>query len=110
MRRNHKGLEAVQLTPPGGMEQHNPGVSVVWATASVQETLHRDGKTRLLQLGQPSRVAWFLEGRPASRDEVLEAVEAVIAFYRPKVDAAGPAAARQLAEYSERMLALVPAP
>lgn len=108
MRRSHKGLEGVEITPPGGMAQHNPGVCVAWATPTFKPTLHRDGKTRLYELGEPTRVAWFCEGRPATRAEVLEALETVFADYRPKVQAAGPAAAQQFAAYQARVLALAP--
>jgi hypothetical protein len=108
MRRSHKGLEDVDLTPPGGMAQHNPGVCVVWATPTFKPTLHRDGKTHLYQLGPASRVAWYAEGRAATREEVLESLEAIFAEYRPKAQAAGPAALEQLAVYEARALALVP--
>ncbi|MBL8772024.1 MAG: hypothetical protein JNK30_11645 [Phenylobacterium sp.] len=110
MRRSHKGLEAAEVTPPGGMAEHNPGVCVVWATPAFRPTLHRDGKTRLYEIGDPTRVAWFREGRPATRAEVIEALDEVIDTYRPRVAAAGPAAAEQLARYTDRVLALAPAP
>ncbi|MFN9925388.1 MAG: hypothetical protein ACK53I_00440 [Phenylobacterium sp.] len=108
MRRSHKGLEAVELTPPGGMVQHNPGVCVVWATTDFKPTLHRDGKTRLFALGEPTRVAWYAEGRAATRSEVTDALEDIFADYRPKVAAAGPEAKEQFAAYQARILALAP--
>jgi hypothetical protein len=110
MRRNPKGLENVVLVEPGGTMQHSLDVSVVWATTSFTQTLHRDGRTLRFELGQPTRVSWFTEGRPASREEALASIEATAHRYRGLVEAGGQAAAKKLAEYRARVLALLPPP
>jgi len=108
MKRNHKGLESVELAAPANMLHHNPGLAVVWATSTFTQSLHADGRTWIFRLGQPTRVAWFKEGRAASRREVVASIESTVADYRALAERDGAAGARRLAEYRERALALVP--
>lgn len=59
---------------PEGM-RHNPGVAAIYVT---DQYYHQGG---LLRLGAPIRIAWFSEGRAATRDEV----EAGLTLGWPKV-------------------------
>lgn len=107
MRRNHKGLEGVTLTAPGNMLPQNGGLAVVWATSTFTQAPNSEGKTTF-SLGQPTQVAWFREGRPASREEVVAFIETTVGRFRTLVEQGGPPAAKRLAEYRERALALAP--
>lgn len=108
MRRNHKGLESANLTAPANMLEHNPGLSVVWAASSFTKSLHADGRTWVFRLGQPTQVAWFREGRRASRKEVVAVIDGIVASYRTLAEEGGAAGAARLADYRERIMALVP--
>lgn len=67
------GIEDKQVA--GIMSERNPGVSCMWVTKSAQLfNPGVGGKGWLFQLGPPVRTPWFREGRPATRDEVEEAV------------------------------------
>ena len=87
---------------------HSLDVSVVWATSSFTQKLHSDGKSVRFELGQPTRVAWFTQGRPASREEALASIQATVQRYRSLVEEGGPAAAKKVADFREQALALVP--
>lgn len=55
----------------------NPGVGGVWVTD--RYTLFKCGEASasgwLLEMGEPSRVEWYAEGRPATRDEVAASID-----------------------------------
>lgn len=87
---------------PGGiMIARNPGVTLVWVTDR-WETFDANGT--LFQFGPPARTLWFKERRPATRDEVLSAIEAGLPALeatldnKPEHDQARRALAYQVAE------------
>lgn len=61
--------------PIGGvMISRNPGVAMLWTTTSYSVVPdHRGGK--ILMMDEPVSVEWYHKGRPATRAEILEAVE-----------------------------------
>jgi hypothetical protein len=61
---------------PGLMLGRNPGVTALWTTESFKLTKVPNGV--LMSLGEPVDVDWMREGRTATRDEVLEAIESGI--------------------------------
>lgn len=70
-REGHKPPDTEQ--PPGIMLPRNPGVALVWTTRRYR--LKRDGDGGLLfDIGEPAEVAWYAEGRPATRGEVLDSI------------------------------------
>jgi hypothetical protein len=58
---------------PGTMIEHNPGVCAVWITREFEIASIAGG--RLIEMGEPTEVLWFHEGRPATRVEVLAAMD-----------------------------------
>ncbi|HTF61203.1 MAG TPA: hypothetical protein VK638_00680 [Edaphobacter sp.] len=50
----------------------NPGVAMLWFTRSYE--VFNTGKGPLLQMGAPTAVEWYCEGRKATREEVDESV------------------------------------
>lgn len=76
MRRREGGKPDGMIAPAGHMVKRNPGVSAVWSTKTVTPFRSPAGGDGLLfELGDPSSVAWFREGRPATRDEVVAALD-----------------------------------
>lgn len=54
--------------------KRNPGVAVIWITKSFK--LFRDGAGgTLISVGDPERVEWWSQGRPATREEVEHSIE-----------------------------------
>ena len=57
----------------GVMITRNPGVTLLWITRSYR--IVSDGKGgALFEVGDPERVEWYSQGRPATREEVEESV------------------------------------
>jgi hypothetical protein len=52
----------------------NPGVTLLWTTRTFDVFDDGNGKG-LISVGDPERVEWWAEGRPATREEVEHSVE-----------------------------------
>jgi hypothetical protein len=76
--RREAGLPDVPLVEaPGAMLMHNPGMSLLWWTSRVEA--FKVGRVKgshnlLFDIGDPLKVEWWTEGRPATRDEAEQAI------------------------------------
>jgi hypothetical protein len=63
--------------PPGDFIQRNPGVTAVWtARRGTWHPWSPEGSSGLLfYMGEPRRVAWYREGREATRDEIVASID-----------------------------------
>ena len=52
---------------------HNPSVALVWHTRSFEPFQANPGV--LMQIGDPTDVEWYCQGRVATREECLEAID-----------------------------------
>jgi len=75
--RRENDLPEGVANPVGTMIERNPGVSMVWLTRGYG-IIRDTSDTFLFEIGQPFEVLWFREGRPASREEVLSAIDSGI--------------------------------
>jgi len=75
MRRNEKDLPGTEETRQvaGIHIDRNPGVVCLWETMSYRP--FKAGPGVLFKLSDPIRTDWYCEGRPATRAEVLAAIE-----------------------------------
>jgi hypothetical protein len=83
--------------PPAGIPlARNPGVVCVWTTRRFHIVM--TGRGPLIRLSQPDPggVAWFREGRTATRDEVLEAIHTGLPELRKLAAGDGPDAIHAL--------------
>ena len=72
MRRNEKALTEEGYAA-GILIPRNPGVTALWITKRYR--LKHDEKGMILfDIGEPTNVIWYREGRPATRGEVLESM------------------------------------
>jgi hypothetical protein len=71
-RRDVKGYSLVDA--PGFALQRNPGVTLLWTTKTYSVFDDGHGKL-LLTFGEPTGVEWYAEGRPATRQEILQSIE-----------------------------------
>jgi hypothetical protein len=72
-RRRDEKFDALGTESAGFLIERNPGVNLVWTTLSYK-VVSDGNKGVLFQMGEPVDLAWFREGRTATRDEVLESV------------------------------------
>jgi hypothetical protein len=76
---SHPNMRRNEVDPPGGTVAgehlaHNPGAIAIWVTKSYKPMKVDEDGGVLFQLGDPTAVHWFHEGRKATRGEVLEAM------------------------------------
>lgn len=107
-KRNESGLDELGAISNEGALKHNPGVTALYVSRSYR--LFRAGESSVLvRMGEPERVEWYREGRPATRAEVLEAFERGLPALRKIAEEESASAELELAAYEERAMALVPA-
>jgi hypothetical protein len=74
-----------QCSAPGVPLLRNPGVTGLWTTRHYRVFRAEAGLAGvtpgwLVDIGEPERIEWFAQGRPATRDEVLSAIESGLPF------------------------------
>lgn len=75
MRRNEVGLPVGRNPAPGLHLDHNPGAMCLWVTSSYRMVRAEVGNEGVLfNLGNPTDLVWFAEGRLAMMDEVEAAI------------------------------------
>jgi hypothetical protein len=83
---------------PGGEGlKRNPGCCCIWTTRSYTPFRpHRGHPGVLFQLGEPTGLEWYAEGREATREEVLASVDSGLPLLRPMAVEDGPEAVAEL--------------
>jgi hypothetical protein len=72
MVRREGGLPEEVTDPAGVMLRRNPGVGLLWHTREYRVFKAPNGY--LIRMGEPFEVAWWTQGRQATRQEVEEAI------------------------------------
>ena len=104
--------------PPGGIAiTRNPGVGLVWTTRSyrilkVAQAVSPDGTVavqagKLIQLGDPTGLQWFAQGRDASLAEIRESMDTGLPLLEEAADLDGDPAMARIALGSQWRAALV---
>lgn len=89
--------------------QRNPGVTLVWTTKSYRVVKAEGGIGGLFQMGDPTRVTFFAEGREATREEIDESVTSGLPFLRDPATEEGPRAVAALDKMIAAFTLLLPA-
>jgi len=102
--------ERLVAEAPGVAIPRNPGVALLWYThGGAYTTFPAGGRQPLIQLNEdPERVAWFAEGRPATRAQVEASIDSGMVLLRESAMVDGPLALEKLEEYHARALPLYP--
>jgi hypothetical protein len=106
-KRNDKAHLGSAEDIPGIALEHNPGASLIWITRSYRPM--RVGNGVLFEIGEPMEVYWYAEGRPATRDEILAAMDKGLPLLRNMAAKEGPEAIQELEGCIKRAMPLVPA-
>lgn len=107
MRRNEKDMPEGSVEADGNMIKRNPGVTLVWASLRYKQVGDGRGGT-LFSLGRAERVAWYAQGREATRDEVLHSIETGYPLLEAEAKAEGREAILALKVMREEAMKLVP--
>lgn len=91
---------------PGAPSLRNPGIALVWLTRAFAVVHEPPGLGILFHLADPHEVAWYCEGRPATRLEVLDGLEGALPHMRELCTT--PELVDALADGLREALALVP--
>lgn len=107
VRREDDFTRANEENVPGEMIKRNPGVTAMWSTSYYTMFPDPAGKV-LFQVGSPEGVSWWKEGRPATRQDVMESIESGIHFLLEACDREPTPRHRDdaLAELAERRKAI----
>lgn len=106
MVRREAGMPEEAVEPSGTMLRRNPGVAMVWTTT--QYKLRAIPDEVLFWIGYPESVAFYTEGRPSTRDEVMHSITTGLPALRDLADAQGGRAPEQLEKMLVDALELVP--
>lgn len=93
-------------SPGGLMIGRNPGVTALWITREFETFPDQVGRP-LIQMGKPESVTWWREGRPATREEVIDSITTGLPALLEMAKREGPFALESLhqqKEYAERYL------
>lgn len=85
----------------------NPGASCIWITETYRP--YRVEKSWLIRIGEPHRVEWWAEGKPATRQQILDCFDNRLSILADMAKEEGPDAVAELAKYVDRTMVLLPA-
>jgi hypothetical protein len=104
-KRNWKDLPENRVTP-GVHIDRNPGCICLYETADYSRFETFGG--RLIQLGKPTRVDWWAEGKPAVRKQVIDSIESGYPLLMGVARAEGHDAVMELVRQKEFAMELAP--
>ncbi|MEH2525893.1 MULTISPECIES: hypothetical protein [unclassified Bradyrhizobium] len=104
MRRN-KNFDFEPVGPAGVGVAHNPGVTLLWITKGYRPFRANGGV--LFEIGDPLETYFYREGRTATRDEILAAIDKGLPILRQM--AAEENAMPELQAQIDRAMTLIPA-
>lgn len=108
MRRNEKDLPEHHVKAAGTPLGRNPGCCCLWITDSYKPFKpHHGNEGVLFRLGNPSRLEFFAEGRPATRAEVMASVNSGLPSLEDVAKFDGPDGLKELTRSVERFFKLL---
>jgi hypothetical protein len=109
MRRNSKDLPEHQK-PAGEMIERNPGVILIWMTQSFRPFRPKENERRyLFRIGPSEHVAWYSQGRTATRAEIQASIDSGMPLLREMAEREGTVSLAALQEQYRAALQLLPA-
>jgi hypothetical protein len=106
MKRNVHNLPGSYEDLPGVALKRNPGVALLWVTKNYE--VLKEGSGYLFRIGDPVTIAWYAEGRTATREEILYSIETGLPLLQEAAALDGPEALQALEQELIIALSLVP--
>lgn len=103
------GLPEEKMMPTGALPW-NPGACAIWITESYRP--YRAGKGPsdwLIAVGPPVEVLWYCEGKPATRQQILDCFDKRLFLLHDVAKQEGPAAENALKKMVDKTMELLPA-
>jgi hypothetical protein len=107
MVRREEGIPT-DATVAGEAIMRNPGVAMLWVTRGFEKFCDDKGLW-LLTMGEPERVEWYREGRPATRAEVQASIDSGLPNLMVIAKTEGPFAVQALGKAVESVQRWLPA-
>lgn len=111
-RRREGRMPEERVDPAGMMIARNPGVALVWTSRHWKAFQVPRGMGMppgvLFDVGEPTRVAWYAEGRQATREEVLASIDSGFPLLLAEAEKDGPDAMTELHRLRDRAMGLLP--
>lgn len=86
-----------QYSSAGVMIKRNPGVTALWAPVRGTWKLFSDGRGGVLvNMGDPTMIQWWSQGREATREEVEASIESGYPLLMAEAEKGGPAEVREI--------------
>jgi hypothetical protein len=104
--RRSEDLPEMLLPSAGNPIMRQPGVVAIWVTKSYQAVAC--DHSYLFDLGDPTEVSWWREGRPATRAEVLESINSGYPLLEEMATKDGVQALRALEKARIEAIKLIP--
>jgi len=104
-KRRDANLPDATEKPAGEMLARNPGVSLLWISDRWSPFRAENGI--LFDVGAPTEVSWWREGRPAMRGEVIESIDTGFPTLSAMAEKEGPGAVEALQRQHAAAMALV---
>lgn len=96
-----RGITTETVPAPGKMLARNPGVGCVWSSKTWQPFKVPSGggyqPGTLINIGSPTTVEWWAEGREATREEVERSIDSGLPALQDMADEQGDGAPEELA-------------
>lgn len=73
VKRREANLPTATQELPGVMLKHNPGITCLWTVR--RYTIDHTPTGPLFDMGKPVRVSWYANAQPATRDEIMQALD-----------------------------------
>jgi hypothetical protein len=94
------------IEPAGMMIRRNPGVTCLWTVK--EYTPFRAGRGILFQMGEPTEVRWYCEGRRATREDVLASLDSGLPLLEAEAAKGGPGDKKALERAHKTALRYIP--
>jgi hypothetical protein len=94
--------------PAGIMIERNPGVCLIWATRSYRRFTPAGGGVLFSLDTDPVELAWFREGRTATRAEIMESMDTGFPILMAEAEKQGDAAVVAIKQSYAQALTLIP--
>lgn len=106
--RREANIPACTAQGAGYAIKRNPGVALIWITSYFKREVYPQGSLWRLHK-DPAELSWWCEGRPATREEVMESIDSGLPILQKMAKQQSKEAEAALAEMLDKAMLFIPA-